>query len=200
MSLLVLFCSIYHPVAISWVVNQSKRTGRALGVNGIFGGFGIGFGALLAGFLIEKFNWQTAFIAPGILSIIIGFILLITINMKYISVKNTSIKNTDKHYTKQNLLIIAVIMLFAMFGSGLTFQIMQTSIPKVFDLRIENISTFLIGLTIGVVYGISGLMTLIGGILADKFSLKKIYVIGIAAQVPCFFFIAFFDTHPVAPY
>ena len=79
-----------------------------------------------------------------------------------------------------------------MFGLGLTFQIMQTSIPKVFDIRIQNLSTFEIGTIIGIIYGIAGFMTLIGGLLADKFSLKKIYIIGIVAQVPCFYFMAFF--------
>ena len=46
---------------------------------------------------------------------------------------------------------------------------------------------------IGIIYGIAGLMTLVGGILADKLPLKKIYLIGIAAQIPCFFYIAYFS-------
>jgi MFS family permease len=74
---------------------------------------------------------------------------------------------------------------------------MQTSLPKVFDIRIANLSTFAIGSIIGIIYGISGFMTLVGGFLADKFSLKKIYVIGIAAQVPCFYFIANFSGIPL---
>ena len=200
LSLLGLFCSIYHPVAISWVINQSQKTGRALGVNGIFGGFGIGFGALLAGFLIEKFNWQTAFIAPGFLSIVIGAILLLIINMKYISVKNTSLKKTEKHYNKQNLLIIAIIMLFAMFALGLTFQILQTSAPKLIDLRLKdsfNITKMGVGLSVAFIYGFTGLTTLIGGIMADYYPLKRIYVIGIAAQIPCFYLMASYTGIPL---
>ena len=88
-------------------------------------------------------------------------------------------------------------MLCAMFGLGLTFQIMQTSLPKVFDIRLNNFSTFGIGTTIGIIYLISGLMSFIGGLLADKFSLKKIYVIGILGQVPCFFLIANFSGTPL---
>ena len=38
LSILGLFCSIYHPAGIAWVVNSSKATGRALGFNNIFGG------------------------------------------------------------------------------------------------------------------------------------------------------------------
>ena len=53
LSLLGLFCSIYHPVGIPWVINSANRQGRALGINGIFGGVGIGSGAFVAGTLTE---------------------------------------------------------------------------------------------------------------------------------------------------
>ena len=197
LSFLGLSCSIYHPVGIAWVVNSSEKKGRALGINGIFGGIGIGSGAFIAGLLIKYFDWKFAFIIPGIISLIIGIILFFFISNNLISFQNSKTKDLDENNSSHNLIIIACIMLFSMFGLGLTFQIMQTSLPKVFDIRIANLSTFAIGSIIGFIYGISGLMTLIGGFLADKFSLKKIYVIGIAAQVPCFYFIANFSGIPL---
>ncbi len=192
LSLLGLSCAIYHPVGIAWVVNSSKKKGKALGINGIFGGVGIGSGAFVAGLLIKYFDWNFAFILPGIFSIIIGLVLLICIFNNLISFENTKSNDLEDKSSSNEIIIIACIMLFSMFGLGLTFQIMQTSIPKVFDIRIQNLSTFEIGTIIGIIYGIAGFITLIGGILADKFSLKKIYIIGIAAQVPCFYFMAFF--------
>ncbi len=197
LSLLGLSCSIYHPVGIAWVVNASNKKGRALGINGIFGGIGIGSGAFIAGLLIKYFDWKIAFIFPGIISLIIGIILFFCIINNLISFENIRSKNLKDENSSNNLIIIASIMLFSMFGLGLTFQIMQTSIPKVFDIRIENLSTFEIGSIIGVIYSIAGLMTLVGGLMADKFSLKKIYVIGIAAQGPCFFCIAYFTGLPL---
>ena len=59
LSFLGLSCSIYHPVGIAWVVNSSVKKGRALGINGIFGGVGIGSGAFIAGILINYFNWRS---------------------------------------------------------------------------------------------------------------------------------------------
>ena len=197
LSLLGLSCSIYHPVGIAWVVNSSDKKGRALGINGIFGGIGIGSGAFIAGLLIKYFDWKVAFILPGIVSIFVGIILFIFIINKHISFQNIKSENLHHSNSSNDLILIASIMLFSMFALGLTFQIMQTSIPKVFDIRIQNLSTFAIGAIIGAVYGIAGLMTLVGGIMADKFSLKKIYVIGIAAQVPCFFCIAYFTGLPL---
>ena len=197
LSLLGLSCSIYHPVGIAWVVNSSEKKGRALGINGIFGGVGIGSGAFIAGLLIKYFDWKFAFIIPGIISLIIGIILFFFISNNLISFQNSKTKDLEENNSSHNLIIIACILLFSMFGLGLTFQIMQTSLPKVFDIRIANLSTFAIGSIISIIYGISGFMTLVGGFLADKFSLKKIYVIGIAAQVPCFYFIANFSGIPL---
>ena len=197
LSLLGLSCSIYHPVGIAWVVNSSEKKGRALGINGIFGGVGIGSGAFIAGLLIKFFDWKFAFIIPGIISLAIGIILFFFISNNFIFFQNSKTKDLAENNSSHNLIIIASILLFSMFGLGLTFQIMQTSLPKVFDIRIVNLSTFAIGSIIGIIYGISGFMTLVGGFLADKFSLKKIYVIGIAAQVPCFYFIANFSGIPL---
>ncbi|MBT5013807.1 MAG: MFS transporter, partial [Rhodospirillaceae bacterium] len=67
-----LFSSIYHPVGIAWLVRHAVNRGTALGINGVFGGIGPGVAALSAGFLIDRFNWQVAFIAPGILLLITG--------------------------------------------------------------------------------------------------------------------------------
>ena len=197
LSILGLACSIYHPVGIAWVVNSSKKKGKALGINGIFGGIGIGSGAFIAGFLLKFFTWNMTFIIPGLISIVIGFILLLLIFFNKISFANIKNEFTVEKSSTNNLIIISLIMLCAMFGLGLTFQIMQTSLPKVFDIRLDEYSTFKIGSAIGIIYFLSGLMTFIGGILADKFSLKKIYIIGLAGQVPCYLAIAYFSGFPL---
>ena len=192
LSLLGLSCSIYHPVGIAWVINSSKKKGKALGINGIFGGVGIGSGAFIAGFLLKIFNWKMTFIIPGVVSVFIGLVLLLLIFFKKVSFKNIKSEFINEVNSTNNIIIIAIIMLCAIFGLGYTFQIMQTSLPKVFDIRLDNYSTFKIGSTIGVIYFISGLMTFIGGILADNFSLKNIYIFGLFGQIPCYLFIAYF--------
>ena len=197
LSILGLSCSIYHPVGIAWVVNSSKKKGKALGINGIFGGVGIGAGAFIAGFLLKFFSWNITFILPGLVSILVGSFLSYLIFIKKISFRNVKSSFTEENNSTNNLILIAIIMLFAMFGLGLTFQIMQTSLPKVFDIRLNNFSTFGIGSLIGAIYLISGLMTFIGGLLADRFSLKKIYLVGLAGQIPCYLAIAYFVDLPL---
>ena len=73
------------------------------------------------------------------------------------------------------------------------FQILQTSIPKVIDIRLSeslNLDTAKIGMAVASIYIVSGLMNYIGGILADKYSEKMIYVSGILGQALLLFVVA----------
>ncbi len=191
LSLLGLFCSIYHPVGIPWVIHAANKQGRALGVNGIFGGVGIGSGAFVAGTLTELLNWQLAFILPGLISIIIGFILIYLILIDKISYKNYFIKNDDQDHSRNEMILIALIMLLSMFALGLSFHNTQTALPKVFEIRIGNTSSIQIGFMIAIIYFISGATTFVGGLLADRFNLKTIYLMGIFLQFPCYLGIAY---------
>ena len=195
LSLLGFFCSIYHPVGIAWVINSSNKQGRALGINGIFGGVGIGSGAFLAGLLTDILSWQLAFILPGIISILIGFILLILIIINKIAYVNFYIEQKNNPHSRNEIFLIAIIMLLSMFALGLSFHNTQTSLPKVFELRILNISPIQIGTIIGLIYFISGITTFFGGLLADRFNLKKIYLTGIFFQFPCYLGIAYLSNY-----
>ena len=185
LSLLGLFCAIYHPAGISWVVNTSKETGKALGFNNIFGGVGIGLGAFFAGVLIEQFNWQAAFMLPGLISLVVGLSLTYHLKSGKISLKNISSEQFKENPEKNQMLKIAIIMLLSITCLSFVYQILQTSLPKAIDIRLTDsldLSTSDIGYIVAAIYIVSGLMNYVGGILTDKYSEKLIYSIGIVGQ------------------
>ena len=185
LSLLGLFCAIYHPAGISWVVNTSKETGKALGFNNIFGGVGIGLGAFFAGVLIEQFNWQAAFMLPGLISLVVGLSLTFHLKSGKISLKNISSEQFKDNPEKNQMLKIAIIMLLSITCLSFVYQILQTSLPKAIDIRLTDsldLSTSDIGYIVAAIYIVSGLMNYVGGILTDKYSEKLIYSIGIVGQ------------------
>ena len=185
LSLLGLFCAIYHPAGISWVVNTSKETGKALGFNNIFGGVGIGLGAFFAGVLIEQFNWQAAFMLPGMISLVVGLSLTYHLKSGKISLKNISSEQFKDNPEKNQMLKIAIIMLLSITCLSFVYQILQTSLPKAIDIRLTDsldLSTSDIGYIVAAIYIVSGLMNYVGGILTDKYSEKLIYSIGIVGQ------------------
>ena len=192
LSALGLFCSIYHPAGISWVVNTSKETGKALGFNNIFGGVGIGLGAFSSGLIIDMYNWNYAFIFPGLVSIIIGIGLFLHIYQGKISFKNIISDKFNDNPEQNQLLKIAIIMLVSITCMSFVYQILQSSLPKVIDIRLAEKLDFgasQIGLIVSFIYIVSGLMNYIGGILADKYPEKNIYLIGILGQGILLFFI-----------
>ena len=185
LSLLGLFCAIYHPAGISWVVNTSKETGKALGFNNIFGGVGIGLGAFFAGVLIEQFNWQAAFMLPGLISLVVGLSLTYHLKSGKISLKNISSEQFKDNPEKNQMLKIAIIMLLSITCLSFVYQILQTSLPKAIDIRLTDsldLSTSDIGYIVAAIYIVSGLMNYVGGILTDKYSEKLIYSIGMVGQ------------------
>ena len=185
LSLLGLFCAIYHPAGISWVVNTSKETGKALGFNNIFGGVGIGLGAFFAGVLIEQFNWQAAFMLPGLISLVVGLSLTYHLKSGKISLKNISSEQFKDNPEQNQMLKIAIIMLLSITCLSFVYQILQTSLPKAIDIRLTDsldLSTSDIGYIVAAIYIVSGLMNYVGGILTDRYSEKLIYSIGIVGQ------------------
>ena len=72
LSAMGLFAAIYHPVGIPWLIAHAPQRGRALGLNGVFGSFGMAAAAIVAGGLAAAFGWRAAFVVPGALCLACG--------------------------------------------------------------------------------------------------------------------------------
>ncbi|MGQ3045570.1 MAG: MFS transporter [Niveispirillum sp.] len=64
--------SIYHPVGISWTMKNAENRGRSMGILGIFGSIGVAGGGVVAGGLTALWGWHSAFLVPGVISLLFG--------------------------------------------------------------------------------------------------------------------------------
>ncbi len=178
--------------------NASSR-GKALGINGIFGGLGVGAAGLVAGGLTDLISWRAAFMVPGVISLATGFALLYAIRRGLVA-DGKAADGPGRRSSRGDMIRVFAILLITMALMGIIFQSTQTAIPKVFDLRLRGIagdSIFGIGAIVSAVYTVGGLMQLIGGHLADRYPLKPIYVGAFLFQVPILAAIAFFGGLPL---
>ena len=106
-----------------------------MGINGIFGVMGIGLGGIFAGFLIELWGWQMAFIVPAILTLVAGGFLGYHILIKKLPLQNSSTAEPVVPKKSSQLIGIALIMLVSIFCLGLVFQMTQTAVPKLLEIR-----------------------------------------------------------------
>lgn len=183
-----IFASVYHPVGIPWIMRVARHNpGKALAINGLFGGIGVGIGGLTAGTLIDLAGWQAAFIVPGVISIAVAAVMALLIRAGRVAEPQQQPSSKHGQPSRDERFRGVAILLVATFASGLTYQVTQSAAPKMFDARVGDLlgdGTFGIGLLVFVVYFLSGFGQLAGGWLADRWSWKGAYMIAWCINLP----------------
>ena len=190
------FGAIYHPVGIPLVIQGYVKTGLRIAVNGVFGNLGVASAALLTGYLVDQSGWRSAFIWPGLVTIVIGvgYAFLVARGrfkepLADESGASPATAIAGNLQLGRNLLIrIFAIVFFSTAVGSLVFQSTTFSLPKIFDERLGDlaISATLVGWYAFVVFAIASMGQLVVGYLLDRFSIKAIFV-GVAIFQVVFF-------------
>lgn len=178
--------SIYHPVGMSWVVKNATNRGRAMGVMGIFGSLGIASAALIAGGLAQIRDWHTAFLVPGAVSILLGLVLAGMIAAGLVFDRRGDVRPQPRA-SRGDVVRAFIVLSVTMLCAGLIFNGTQTALPKWFEAGMGDLvggSTLGIGGLVTLVYLLTSSAQFIGGWLADRFPVKRVYVLCLLVQVP----------------
>ncbi|MDQ2101299.1 MFS transporter [Azospirillum isscasi] len=186
LAVLGLGSSIYHPVGMAWMVKNATNRGKALGYQGIFGTIGIASAAVVAGGLTEWMGWRSAFLIPGAICLGLGVVLALLIALGKVEDRKGDVKPIPKA-SRGEVIRAFVVLSVTMVCAGLMFNAMQVVLPKLFEARLGDLlggSTLGVGGVVTAVYLFAALPQLIGGHLADKYPLKRIYTLCLLVQVP----------------
>ena len=185
------FGAIYHPVGIPWLIRSTtKNTGKTLAVNGIFGSLGNAGAAVLAGILIDLYGWRMTFIIPGVVCAVTGLCMWWFVLRDGIVDGVDPDESKSQDAAKNDLIRVALLLLVSLAIGGIIYQSTQTALPKHFTNELKDWSLQLfgaisfdtksatgLGLLVSIVYSSSIVMQYVGGALADRYSLKNIYII-----------------------
>ena len=190
------FGAIYHPVGLPLVIQGYVKTGLRIAVNGVFGNLGVASAALLTGYLVDQSGWRSAFIWPGLVTIVIGIgyaFLVARVHSKEPSADeggaSPATATTGNLQLGRNLLIrIFAIVFFSTAVGSLVFQSTTFTLPKIFDERLGDlaVSATLVGWYAFVVFAIASMGQLVVGYLLDRFSIKAVFVAVAIFQVVFF--------------
>jgi len=186
LTLIGLFGSIYHPVGVAWLVRNAESRGKALGWNGIFGSLGLGVSALVAGALTQFISWRAAFIVPGVLCALTGVALVVFVRDGSV-VAAKSDRKPEKEASRADIVRAFFVLSITMLGTGLIGQMTTVALPKIFAERLTALTDGGIlgaGGFVSLVFLFSGASQIVGGWLADRYSLKAVYVVCWALQIP----------------
>lgn len=191
------FGSIYHPVGIAWLVRNAVNKGKAIGLNGVFGGIGPGIATLIAGALISAYGWRAAFVVPGIAVLVTGVVFLYFLARGWVveaRVDRAPLAEPSKGDTVRAGIVLSVTMLCA----GLIYQATQPSLPKLFEERLgEGSGVGDAAFAVTVVYLAAGLCQIVSGHLADRFPAKMVYLGSALVQAPLLAALAWASGLPV---
>lgn len=197
------FAAIYHPVGLTLVVEGARRTGLALAFNGIWGNLGVGGAALLTGMMIDNAGWRSAFLWPGLISLVLGFLYLALMWPEVVhhpgqrSRERREAKRAGTAPPKRSILPetdrdlfirITIIILFVTGISALVFQSVTFALPKIFEERISDIAgtATMIGWATFLIAAIASLAQIAVGHLLDTAGPRAMLLSVAGVQAICF--------------
>jgi len=192
MAALGAFAAIYHAVGIAWVMRNASRPGHAMGINGVFGSVGLAACGAGTGLLINLFSWRAAFLAPGIICLMMGLGLLYHWKAGKVGDRPMPAMS-GKGPSRGDLVRVFIILTVTMFAGGVIWQAIQYGAPGLFEQRMSaeidwlqsmtngqlaadaKKMAFWVGLFGSAVYVASGITQYFLGGLSDRYSLKTVY-------------------------
>ncbi len=174
------------------VVQGRTKTGIPLAINGIFGNMGVATAALLTGILADTSGWRSAFILPGVFSILVGCLYLRFIQSRHNDDANTADSDgriEQVPVSRHTLLRVFSIVLLTTAIGGFVFQSTTFGLPKIFDERLANLAgtTTLVGWYVFIVFSLAALAQLVVGYLVDKHETRTVFAWVALLQSALFF-------------
>ena len=189
LGLIGVFGAIYHPVGVAWLVRNAENRGRVLGWNGIFGSIGVGAASFVAAALISVGSWRAAFIVPGMVCLAVGAALSFFVRSGHVVARKTD-RKPEPEPGRADIRRAFIVLSVTMLSAGTIWQVLTVMMPKLFDQRLAGLThggMLGTGGFVSLVFLVSGAMQIVGGFLADRYSLRRIYLLAWAAQIPVLF-------------
>lgn len=171
-----LFSAIYHPIGTAMLVEGAGATpGRALGVNGVLGNFGVASAPLVTAFLAGTFGWRVAFLVPGAACLVVALLWM-----------RLPAFHTESHLASRPFPEIPpalvrralIVLLSIAVVSGFVFNAFTILLPKLMEERLASDPRFLpiVGLIAFAVTLCGALTQFTVGRLIDRTTLKRLFL------------------------
>lgn len=194
------FAAIYHPIGTAVLVEAAgDRVGRAMGINGVFGNFGVATAPIVTAFVAATLGWRWAFILPGVVCFLTG--LLYMREPEFDAVKAGGGARPFPEIPRAVVRRAVAILLAIAAVSGLVFNAYTLLIPKLMEERLANSPDLLpvVGLLAFLATICGGATQFTVGRMIDSRTLKSVFLPLGLAVVPGLIALSFLDGWAVLP-
>jgi MFS family permease len=200
-----IFAGICHPAGMGLISLGVRNRGMALGINAIAGSIGLTVAPFLAGLLNWVSGWKAAYLAAAVFALFWGVVMLFTkideTPLIHDHEKNPTFKKGHAAYLPAIILFFVIVTL-----GGLAYRINIVVLPAYLEWKASFLSdllhfqapaaiTMAAGILTSVIYivGIGG--QLFGGKMADRFELRRLYLIFNVISLPFVIMMAYGMEH-----
>jgi MFS family permease len=190
LTLMGVFASIYHPVGIPMLVQNTQRPGFTIGLNGLAGNLGIAGAAVLTGLLVQSFGWRMAFAVPALVALACGALFALLVPAEDTSPARRPKRAVD--LPRSVLMRAFLVMTLAAVSGSMIFNFTTNGNGQLLAERLRGVvdEPATLGALLALVYTVASFAQIAVGRLIDRFPLKRVYLPVVAAQVPLFFLAA----------
>ena len=168
------FAAIYHPIGTAMLVDAAgDRPGRSIGVNGVFGNFGVALAPVVTAFMVGRFGWHSAFILPGVVCLAVGAMWM------RVPAHDYSVRTGSRPFPEIPRALVrraVVVLLLIAVVSGLVFNAFTLLIPKLLQERLSGEALPLLGVAAFVVTLCGAGTQFTVGRLIDRHTLRSVFV------------------------
>ena len=186
LTVLRIFSAIYHPVGIPMLVQKAVRPGFTIGINGLAGNLGIALAALSTGFLVAWQGWRVAFIVPGLVSIVCGFVFAWAAphESDAPAKKKSNSVQLPKHVAWRTF----AVMVATATTTSVLFNITTNGNAQLLAERLDGLvnDPARLGMLLAGVYAVASLAQLVVGSLLDRFPMKPLFFGVLLLQIVAF--------------
>lgn len=199
LAIIGMFCCICHPAGMGLISLGAKNRGSALGIFSVAGTVGLIVGAFMAGVLNWLAGWKMVYLMMGTVSLLWGVAMLfVKINEPHLT-KKAPVQSYAENNTKFALGSVILFFWIVTLG-GLVYRINIVALPAYLELKVGFLAhqlhdllsiqtvaatTTMAATTLVSLIYVAGIFgQLWGGRIADRYELKRLYIIFNAAMLP----------------
>lgn len=171
-----IFASIYHPVGTAMLVSYADKLGSEMGVNGLWGNFGVASSALVTGVVGQYLGWRWSFILPGVVTIAIGVGFMASVTHE--DRRGSKQAAAQVRIAKSEMWRVLLSLLVVVIAISTTFNAITVALPKLFAERLADLThnAALIGVIAAGVYVFGAATQYTIGKLVDRYSVKAVFL------------------------
>jgi MFS family permease len=196
LTLLGLAASIYHPTGLAMISMGVRQRGKALGINGVAGTFGIALAPLLGSWASQMGMWRLAYGILAALAALSAIIMIVDFKKLPLSAVGHRLSAIGRPVLAESRSPIAgsqrtaraslILLLAAMTLAGFNYRCLVTALPSYLNGGQTDTDSFLPGgiATFLVMLAGGSFGQIIGGVLADRLGARRIYLVLVASLIP----------------